>query len=336
MELLGEELLGKRPRFEVGEGPLGLGEAFRVCGDGEEGVDGRFALLAVSLVDLVLPVCSTALAVAVVPGSGLGVEWAVVALFAEEEEVRDLLVFLSGEGRGAGNVVCLEVGELVSFEKTARPAREKNSRETALLACRQWQCWDRCSRGRCLARCFWTLRHHRRPVHLDRPGLRGRHLFQTFCAMGEVMRDVPRFSELVLALFGLAGFGRVSCHSDAVDDSFFGGAGKSNWRHLLLGSGPCPCSGLSSRPLSSPTQRWSNPWSFPARHPADHPFHPNVVPLTPLPSPSKHLATIPKSDLQLSPTRSNHKISTRRIYHTHKNHGRHPSNRARRARQAPR
>jgi hypothetical protein len=107
MELLGEELLGKGPRFEVGEGPLGLGEAFRVRGDGEEGVDCRLALLAVSLVDLVLPIGPAALAIAVVPGAGLGVERAVMALFAEEEEVRDLLVFFSGERRSAGNVVCL-------------------------------------------------------------------------------------------------------------------------------------------------------------------------------------------------------------------------------------
>lgn len=262
MELVGEELLGKGPRFEVGEGPLGLGEALRVCGDGEEGVDGRLALLAVSLVDLVLPVGPAALAVAVVPSSGLGVERAVVALFAEEEEVRDLLVFLSGEGRGAGNVVCLEVGEVVSLDEMGRPERGPNSRGRALLACRQWQCWDRCSRGRCLERCSWTLRHHRRPVHLDRPDLRGRHLFQTLCAMREAMRDVPRYSELVLALFGLAGFGRVSCHSDAVDDSFFGG-GQANQIGGTCFWGRARAHAVARAPLSSPTQRWGSPGASP-------------------------------------------------------------------------
>lgn len=202
-----------------------------------------------------------------------------------------MLVFLSGEGRGAGDVVCLEVGQVVSLDEMARLWRERNSREKALLACRQWQCWDHCSRGRCLARCFWTLRRRRRPDHRDRPGLRGHHLVQTWDAMGEAMRDVPRYSELVLALFGLAWFAQVSCHSDAVDDSFF-------WRgrqikSTALGFGVrARAPAVARAPLSSPTQRWSTlelPRTAPCRSSISsqrRPTDPSSSPTLPLfPSP---------------------------------------------------
>lgn len=68
----------------------------RVCRDGREGVDGRFRDLTVALIDLLLAVCALR-AGTMRPAARLGVERAVLALFAEEEEVGDLFVFLFGE-----------------------------------------------------------------------------------------------------------------------------------------------------------------------------------------------------------------------------------------------
>jgi hypothetical protein len=48
-----------------------------------------------------------------VPGASLGVEGAVVALFSEKEEARDLSLFLGGEGQRTGNFIVLERRETV-------------------------------------------------------------------------------------------------------------------------------------------------------------------------------------------------------------------------------
>jgi hypothetical protein len=84
----------------------------RVGRHGREGVDGRFRDLAVALVDLFLAVGALR-GGAVRPAAGLGVERAVLALFAEEEEVGDLLVFLFREEGRFRDVVGLWRGRLV-------------------------------------------------------------------------------------------------------------------------------------------------------------------------------------------------------------------------------
>ena len=132
MQLFRKELLGKGPCSEVRERPLYLGEPFRVRGDGEEGVDCRLALPTVSPVDLILAI--GAAAVVFVPSSGLGIKRAIVALLAEEEEAGDLPLFLFGEWRGARDVVCLVIGERVSFTLAGRVTRGESSRGKVLLA----------------------------------------------------------------------------------------------------------------------------------------------------------------------------------------------------------
>lgn len=157
MEFGREEFFRKGPRADVREGPGDLLKLVRVSGHGGEGVDGRFRGLAVALVDLVLAVgARRATAACLGPGAGLRVERAVLALFAEEEEVGYLLVFLFGEGGSGGDVVGLGAGAGVSKDAQVEDSGGGYTRGTARMACRLVRYPSPLSRGRCFVRRFFA------------------------------------------------------------------------------------------------------------------------------------------------------------------------------------